>query len=57
MIKVLIVDDSALVREAARQILAAQPGIQVLESFRPTSRLMSDSARSPAMPNTPTITP
>lgn len=32
MIKVLIVDDSALVREAARQILAAQPGIRVLES-------------------------
>ncbi|MDP5238879.1 chemotaxis response regulator protein-glutamate methylesterase [Uliginosibacterium sp. 31-16] len=32
MIKVLIVDDSALVREAAKQILEQQPGIRVLDT-------------------------
>ena len=34
-----------------------KPGSQSLESFRPTSRFKSDSARSPIMPAPPTSSP
>lgn len=44
-------------KESSMSRMPPRPGSQVLESLRPTSRLKSDSARSPTMPTMPTITP
>lgn len=44
-IKVLVVDDSAIVRSVARQILAAQPGIRVLDTAIDPLYAMQSMAR------------